>query len=410
MNLVKISGQYLLHRPLTSLVNILLFALGIAIIILLEMGSRQMQESIQSQTKRIDLVIGAKGSPLQLILANIFHVDYPTGNIDLIQAENSVKNRLVQEAIPLASGDSHQGFRIIGTTHQYLSWYNASLDAGTPWEKPMEAVIGKTVADQLGLKTGSEFTSTHGLTQMGAHHDEHKMKVVGVLEQTGGVLDRLILTSVRTVWKLHEKEGQELEKSDDFPIGFLGVPLDSTKEITAVLVKFSSPMGVVQMPRYINEQTPFQAASPAFESTRLFGLLDQVNAFARILAISIVVVAFLSIFLSMVQALRNREYDLAIMRTLGAGRAKVLILLLLESALIAVLGSLVGILLAHTSIGIIALFYPGTLAGGLSPFKLYSFEVLVIAFSLVLGCLAALLPAIQAYRMDISKILARDPI
>ncbi len=142
MNLLSLVVSYLKAKPLNTLLNIVLLALGIAVITILLLFSNQLKEKVSDNTKGIDLVVGAKGSPLQLILCNIFHIDFPTGNIKLYEADRLAKHRLVKSAIPLALGDSYQNFRIIGTNRQYTELYNAELASGDWWNADMEVVMG----------------------------------------------------------------------------------------------------------------------------------------------------------------------------------------------------------------------------------------------------------------------------
>src|SRR5688500_7967699 len=174
MSLVMLVWNYLKSRPLNTALNVFLLGLGIAVIAILIMINHQLHEKINKNANGIDLVVGAKGSPLQLILCNIFHIDFPTGNINLKEAEKVAKNRFVKNAIPLALGDSYNGFRIIGTTRAYANLYKAELQEGNWWSNTMEVTIGSGAASVLQLKIGDSFESTHGLTQDGHAHDEQK--------------------------------------------------------------------------------------------------------------------------------------------------------------------------------------------------------------------------------------------
>ena len=172
MNLFILVWNYLRSRPLNTALNIFLLSLGIAVITLLLVFNNQLQTKITGNSRGIDLVVGAKGSPMQLILCNIFHIDFPTGNIKLVEAERISRNRLVKNAIPLALGDSYAGFRIIGTSNAYATLYKAELAQGEWWSNEMEVTLGAYVAEKLALNAGDKFTSTHGLTTDGQDHEE----------------------------------------------------------------------------------------------------------------------------------------------------------------------------------------------------------------------------------------------
>ncbi|MCZ8215940.1 MAG: ABC transporter permease, partial [Cyclobacteriaceae bacterium] len=359
----------LLAKPLNTILNIVLLALGIAVITLLLLFNNQLQENIAKNGRGIDLVVGAKGSPMQLILCNIFHIDFPTGNIKLNEAERIAKNRLIKQAIPLALGDSYNGFRIIGTNQQYADLYEMQLQEGTWWKKNLEVTIGSNVATIGKLKIGDAFASAHGMTEGGHTHDAHQFKVVGIMKPSNTVIDNLIFTNVESVWIMHEEhaEGEEEDHHHDDEAEHhheiaadvkpsVLVPSvsanDSTHEITAMLLEYRSPMGAVQMPRMVNSQSSLQAASPAFETARLFSILgvgvDILMAFAYVL----IFISALSIFIALYNSLKERRYDLAIMRSMGASRLKLVFTILLEGIVLTVLGSLFGLALGH---GVLAL-------------------------------------------------------
>ncbi|GCC51474.1 ABC transporter permease [Chryseotalea sanaruensis] len=423
MSVIKLVWNYLLAKPLNTFLNIVLLALGIAVITLLLLFNNQLQENIARNGRGIDLVVGAKGSPLQLILCNIFHIDFPTGNIKLNEAERIAKNRLIKQAIPLALGDSYNGFRIIGTNQQYADLYEMQLQEGVWWKKNLEVTIGSNVATIGKLKIGDAFASAHGMTEGGHSHDAHQFKVVGIMKPSNTVIDNLIFTNVESVWIMHEEhaEGEEAdhhhddeedhhhEVAADFKPSVL-VPSvsanDSTHEITAMLLDYRSPMGAVQMPRMVNSQSSLQAASPAFETARLFSILgvgvDILMAFAYVL----IFISALSIFIALYNSLKERRYDLAIMRSMGASRLKLVFTILLEGMVLTVLGSLLGLALGHCVLALMTNLVEETQKAGITALVFYTEEWILLAGSLLLGLLCAIIPALQAYRTDISKVLA----
>jgi len=427
MNLFVLSWSYIKTKPLNTFLNILLLSLGIAIITVLLLLSRQMEDSLTRNSKGIDLVVGAKGSPMQIILSSVFHIDYPTGNIPLSEAKQLTRNRLIRNTIPLALGDSYEGKRIIGTNYDYLSLYEAEVAEGNKWSETMEVVLGASAAEQLKLKIGDTFNSSHGLADDGINtHEESPFKVAGILAPTQSVVDNLILTSVESVWEVHASheteegedhehvhDGQEHEhKHEDehkrTEITTQGLPEGgSDEQITSLIVQYRSPMAAVQLPRYINERTNMQAASPPFETARLFSLvgvgIDLLQAFAYL----IIIIAGLSIFIALYNALKERKYDLAIMRSLGASRIKLFVHVILEGLIITLLGSILGLFLAHLTSALLGEYFIQTSQIGLSAWNILTEEYFVLLASLGVGFLAALIPAINAYRSNISSVLSQ---
>ncbi|MBT1704005.1 ABC transporter permease [Chryseosolibacter indicus] len=417
MNLFSLVWNYLKARPLNTVLNIILLSLGIAVITILLIFNKQLEENITRNAKGIDLVVGAKGSPLQLILCNIFHMDFPTGNINLAEAEKIAKNRLVKKAIPLALGDSYQGFRIIGTTIDYPQLYEAEVREGGWYKEVMEVTIGANVAAQLQLRLNDEFTSTHGLSADGHSHDAMHFKVKGILQKSQSVIDNLIFTSVQSIWKVHEEheeeEHGEEEKAHDYVAvtnSSLLVPGveagDTTKEITSMLIRYRSPMGAIQLPRFVNSQSTMQAASPAFETARLFSImgvgLNILNGFAFVL----IFISGLSIFIALYNSLKERRYDLAIMRSMGATKQKLFVSVILEGVLLTFFGALAGLILGHLVVTLLGNMLEETQKAGINGLVFYVDEWIILVGSLLLGLVSSVIPAFQAYRTDISKVLA----
>lgn len=411
MNLITLVVSYLKAKPLNTLLNIVLLSLGIAVITVLLLFSNQLNEKIADNTKGIDLVVGAKGSPLQLILCNIFHIDFPTGNIKLYEAERLAKHRLVKNAIPLALGDSYQNFRIVGTNHQYSDLYKAELATGNWWKEDLEVVVGATAAQLLKLKVEDTFESSHGLTQEGSTHEAHPFVVKGILKSSNSVIDNLILTNVSSIWSVHDEHDEETEhKSDTITNSSVLVPTveasDSTREITSLLIKFRNPIAALQLPRYINGQTSMQAASPSFEAARLFSILgvgvEAMTGFAYVL----IFISALSIFIALYNSLKERQYDLAIMRSMGASKSKLFVATLMEGTALTLCGSIIGVVLGHSVLYLFTSLVEQSQKAGISAMIFYTEEIYLLLGSILLGMVCSLIPAFQAYRTDIHKVLA----
>lgn len=400
MSLLGLSAAYLKSRWLFAALNVLLLALGIASITVVMLATHQLEGRMVRDAEGIDLVVGAKGSPLQLVLSGVYHLDVPTGNIPLAQARALEAHPAVKKALPLALGDSFQGYRIVGTTHDYIAHYGGEIAEGELYIDPLEAVLGAEVARTTGLEVGDTFAGVHGIAEAGDAHHEHPYDVVGVLKPTGTVLDRLILTMVESVWDVHPHQGPRPLKPDGTP------DWDAGKELTALLIQYSSPLAAALFPRYVNSQGALQAASPAFETARLFRILgvgaDALRAFAAVL----IVAAALSVFIALYGALEERRYDLAIMRTLGASRGRLFGLLLAEGLLLTAAGGLVGLALGHVATEILGASLRAARQAEITGWTFVPAELWLAALALAVGFAAALLPAWRAYRTDIAKVLA----
>ena len=403
MSLLKLSLAYLRSRPLGTALNLLLLAVGVATITLLLLATTQLEDRMTRDARGIDMVAGAKGSPMQLVLSAIYHLDAPTGNIPLADALALARHPAVKNAIPLALGDSYRGFRIVGTNYDYLEHYGATLAQGRLWEAPVEAVLGAEVAAASGLAIGATFAGSHGMEGGGDLHDSVPYKVVGILAPTGSVLDRLVLTSVESVWLVHRHVEPDQDLADA-----LAEMDEEEKEITALLIQYASPLAAATLPRLVNAQSAMQAASPAWESARLFKMIGVGVDVMRLFGLVLVLAAGLSVFIALLNALEERRYDLAVMRMLGAGRGRLMALLLLEGGLLAFFGGLLGLALGHVLTEGLGLALQQAKQAAVTGWAWHPGELAVLGLAVAVGVLAALLPAWRAFRTDVALVLAKD--
>ncbi|MCY4343205.1 MAG: ABC transporter permease [Gammaproteobacteria bacterium] len=464
--------------PLTSAVNVVLMGLGTASIVLLLLAGAQLSETLSRDARGVDLVLGAKGSPVQLVLAAVYHADVPPGNIQQQEAERWASDPRVATAIPLSLGDSYRGFRIVGTTKAYADLYQAGLTAGEFWSGPMEAVAGSAAAQSAGIEVGSRFAGAHGLVDGGHSHESRPYRVVGVLEPTGTVADRLILTSLESVWALHDEDqhrhederghegehddghehddegehedghghgddgehghedghghGDESEHEHEDGRGHEGEHerghedeqehghegdhephdqlaqghSDADREITAMLIRYQSPLAATTLPREVNAGSALQAASPAMEISRILQLvgigLDGLTAFSWVLILT----AALSVFAALYGSLRARRGDLAMLRCLGATRWELLWALLLEGLLLSVFGVALGFLAGHLAMELLGGWLESARGVALTGWTWIPAETVLLFGLFGVGALAAALPAVQAYHTDVARTLA----
>jgi putative ABC transport system permease protein len=423
MNSLKLSFAYLRHKTLSTTLTITTFATGVAMIVVLLLVNAQLQNEFSHNLRGIDLVVGGKGSPMQLILSSVFHLDIPTGNIPLDEAEKLSKHPLVREAIPLALGDNYRGFRIVGTTQAYPEHYQARLkEGGRYWQKELEAVLGADVASRSGLKPGAAFAGSHGLTSGGEVHSEFPYTVVGILEPTGTVLDRLVLTGMESVWFIHEHHAGDHTDRDSGNVFATapaitthhhdedhadGVGHDRKREVTSLLISYNSPLAAVWLPRLINGTTSMQAASPAFEVARLTAFMGKGTGTLKYFAWFLIALAGFGIFAGLYNAMNERRYDLALMRSFGARPGRLFALVMTESLVMSLIGAVVGIALGHVLVEGIATWLAGAKHVHMTGRLFMAEEAWLLPLSLAVGALAALIPAVRVYRIDIFKTLVQ---
>ena len=411
MSIFKLAWRNIMSNPLNLALNLILFSLGIALISFLFQMNGQIKEKFDNNLAGIDMVVGAKGSPLQMILCNMYHIDNPTGNISIGEAKAFLnpKHPLIKRAVPLSLGDSHQGFRIVGTNDSMFELYNAEIAEGRNIEETLEVVIGKSVADKTGMKIGDGFYSSHGFIQdEDMTHDNAELKVVGIIKRSGTVMDNLIICNPQTVWAVHEHEESHETPQDTIQKAFslLDYP---EKEITSILIQFKNRTNfqALNMPRNINENTDMQAASPAIEINRLYDMVGVGSRALQMLAILITIVSAISIFISLFSSLKSRKYELALMRVMGAGPGKLFILIILEGLILAIISFILGILVSHLAMFFMSEQLSEAYKYEFSAWRMTGKEGPLFLMSLILGFVASVIPAYRAYRTDIHQTLSK---
>lgn len=455
MNIAQLVWAYLRHRPWLTLLNVLLLALGVATLTVMLLFAHQAEERLRRDSKGVDLVIGAKGSPLQLILSAVYHIDVPNGNIKLGDVETVLADPMVKRAIPLALGDNFQSFRIVGTGSAFLELQNAKLAEGTVWKQPLEAVLGAEAARKTGLKVGTQFIGSHGLGGGGEGHVHAPYTVTGILAPTGSVMDRLILTSVESVWKAHEyeapkpaladllkgvlardpnaaantntaatgtapkaavadavptkagKESKDGHAHDDHDGHDHAAHNEPGKEVTAFLVQYASPLAVAVFPRMVQNTGALQAAQPAYETARLLSMMGFALDALRIFAAVLILASALGLFIALINALNERQTDLALMRLLGASPGRLAAQTLAESMTLTLAGAILGLFLGHAATHLLGQWLEATRQVQMSGMLWLTEEWALLGGALVLGFVAALWPAWRISRQDVAPVLAR---
>lgn len=413
--ITKLAWKNIWFKPLNTILSVILLTSSVAIITTLILVEKQFEEKFASNIEDVDLVLGAQGSPLQLILSSVYQVDAPTGNINYDSAKVWMEHPFVEKAIPLAFGDNYRGYKILGTTHDYLTKYKAKLAEGKLFEKNFEVVVGSEIAQKLSLKVGDEFFGSHGDAAEGEVHDQYAYKIVGIANPTGKVVDNLILCTIPSVWQMHHQhdenpaygeeghiheEGEEHEKSD--------LTLDEPNmEITAVLLKIRNQMAKLTWQRVIPQNTKMQAVSPAFEVNRLFGLFGIGVTALQYLAYGIMLISGISIFIALFNTLKERKSEFALMRVNGAGRIQLLKVVMIESLLLCVVGFIFGTILGRIALSLLSNSSEEDFKMSFNPYEfLWQKEGTLFLVTIFVGFIAALIPAIKAYNLNISKTLA----
>jgi putative ABC transport system permease protein len=434
MSLWKIALRSIQQRSFSSALTGFSMSLGVGLVVAVLVIHGVISQSFQRGVQGYDLIIGAKGSRLDLVLSTVFHIGQPAGTIS-----NRTYYRLktgqkysseIEAAVPMCMGDTFKGFRVIGTTPDMLDslreyaagkHYEWQEGGNFEWNRPQDAAIGSAVAARTGLRVGDKFRPVHGDR---AHGDEHgEFNVAGVLKPTGTPNDRGIFVNIAGFYAMHpheeEKPGAKEDAHDhdhDHAASERGIegviPPDGEMSAILLVLKTKDQAKRIQLPRIMDRDPDLnvQAVEPTKEVARLFeGVIGDIQVILLILAALIVVVAGIGILVSMYNSMSERRHEIAIMRALGARRATVMMIVVFESILLALGGGAIGVLLGHGLTGALSPTIADRTGVIVSALQFQTGELILIPALVILATIVGYLPAIVAYRTDVAQSLISSP-
>ena len=411
MNTLRIVYKNIKQRSLSSMLTILSVLLGVGLVTAILILKNESEDAFNQAATGYEIIVGPKGSSLQLTLSTVYQIGLPIQNMPLKVYDLLKNDKRVRLAIPYVFGDNYKNFRITGTVSELFSEFEYKkgirykLDEGSFFSNDFEAVIGKEVADKTGLKTGDTFSGSHGIESYegASEHSEKKFKVTGILSRTFTPSDRIIFVSMNSVWELHNHENENNGSEDHHIIS------DSMKTISAVLLKLKSPVFFDLLRRQINENKyegiNAQAVLPLFEIKQLFDIIGNINSLILVIAYLVIFTAAVSILVSIYNSMNERMREIAIMRSLGARRFLIMKIIIFEGMFLSAAGALLGCIAGHAAVFFLQEKISGLSGIKISGFVFSMFEVYLITGTIILGIIVSIIPAVKAYRTDVSKNL-----
>lgn len=440
MSLWHIAWGYLWNRKFTTFLTVLSVALAVALISSVLTLRDETRKRFEEEGQGFDLVVGAKGSPLQLVLSCVYFMDTPTGNIPLsVYEQLKADTTYVKSAFPIAIGDTYENYRIVGTIPELFEhkWEDPLTDEvrhpfalaqGRIFEQDYEVVIGALVARQMGLSLDKTFISTHGFMKlpdfMGGHdHSSTPYRVVGILKPSESPYDRAIFCNLGSVWAAHgggdghhdedehhaepaAGEGKEAHAEESTP-EYEEWGKDPSSMVTAVLLQMQSPAMRFQYKEKIRESTMAMATAPIDEVAKLFEqFLGTVKTVLLAVGYLVVVISALSIMIGLYLAILQRKRDLAIMRALGASRMEIFGAVVIEAFWVTLIGIVCGWLLGGAVTYALGLYLTDQYGLSISAFTATGEHWAAFATVALVGLMAGVAPAWQAYRRNVARDLA----
>ncbi len=415
--MIGIAWKSLCNRWPTALLAVLAIAVSVSLILTVEKIRRDARNSFTQTVSGTDLIIGARSGAVQLLLYSVFRIGSPTNNISWQSVEDIQARSGIKWTIPLSLGDSHAGFRVLGTTHDYFEHYRygnksaLSLSEGRRFEDVFDAVLGSEVAAKLNYNIGDSIVVAHGTGKVAlVEHEQQPFSVSGILAPTGTPVDRAIHVSLQGIEAMHVdwRNGAAVKGEGTSAETIRQMNLQTT-EITSLLVGLKSRATVFREQRAINtyKEEPLLAILPGVALQELWSLVGVAEVALLIVSVIVVVAGLINLMSVLLAGLNERRREMAVLRSVGARPMHVFVLLCIESALLTLAGIVIGLLVHYLLTGLGSLFlqeqYGITVT--LSAPTLTEWKILVgIAAA---GILAGTIPAAQAYRKSLSDGLAQ---
>ncbi len=403
MSFAVLALAYLRRRWGQALFSVVVGALGIAAVTIALVGFDALPKAAQRAWGGVDLVVGPKGSALDLVLCCALHVSDPRGLISMKDAMQAVSNPMIRAAAPIALGDNVEGWRIMGTTPAIMDVYRAKIATGQMWSDKLQAVLGASTARALNFKIGDSFVGAHGLAAGGDLHDKFPYKVVGILQPTGSALDRLVLTDIETVRYVHIEQAKaeiaEHGSTDEENVANL------PNAATAIVASYRVPTAAAFMPRQIDATENLSAGSPTFEIARLMSYARPLTVAVTALGLLLVVIAALAAALGLMATMNARTRDLALLRALGASRSKIAIVAFAEAGIVAMAALILGGVLTAGLSALSQDLLAETTGLLLEPHLGIDRIAAILGGTILVAVAAASFPALRAMHTQIEELL-----
>lgn len=399
------------NRRLTLSLTVAAMALSVTMLLAVERIRYEARESFAQSVSGTDLIVGARTSPVQLMLYAVFRIGEATSNVRWESARTIAEHPAVAWTIPLSLGDSHRGFPVLGTTHAYFEHfrYGASkplaLAEGKRFEHLFDAVLGAEVAERLGYAVGDRIVLNHGTGSIGAGHTDKPFVVTGILARTGTPVDRTVHVSLEAIEAIH------LDWQGGAPIPGVSIPAEfvskfdlKPKSVTALLVGLKSRAGVFRMQRFVNtyEDEALLAVLPGVALDQLWQVVGTVERTLLLVSSMVVLVGLAGLVAVVLAGLNERRRELAILRSVGAQRTDIFLMLVIEGLGITIAGAVIGVATLALLTALLGPMVEAQYGLAIRTIFITPEELKLLGIVIGVGLLASLMPGYRAYRLSLA--------
>ena len=412
MTVFRLAWQSLRNRWITALLTVLAIAVSVVLLLGVEKIRTGAKASFANTISGTDLIIGARSGGIQLLLYSVFRIGNATNNMTWRSYEDISQRPEVAWIIPLSLGDSHRGFRVLGTSQEYFDRYKfrqgRSLEfaSGKKFDDLFDAVVGADVAEALGYKVGDKIVVAHGLGRIGLNkHDDKPFRVSGVLQKTGTPVDRTVHVSLAAIEAIHiDWQGGARRTDRTVTADEVRTMRLRPKAVTAAMVGLKSKLAIFKLQRYVNQYRfePLSAILPGATLYELWGLVGTAETALMVVSFMVVVTAILGMITMILATLNERRREIAILRSVGAGPRTVIGLLVSEAGILTLAGVIVGVVLTYILLFALRPMIDNTYGLYLEIAAPSSPELMALAAIAIGGVVAGLLPALRAYQHSLA--------
>ncbi|UJF18615.1 ABC transporter permease [Vibrio sp. SS-MA-C1-2] len=409
--LLQLAWKSLLNRRATAILTILTVAISVVLLLGVEKIRTETKSSFANTISGTDLIVGARSGQTNLLLYSVFRIGNATNNIDWASYQHFKHHRSVKYTIPIALGDSHKGFRVMGTNQDYFKYFKfgkkqtLTFKAGKPFNSLFEVVIGADVANKLGYKVGSEIIIAHGLSDVAfSRHDNLPFKVVGILNPTGTPVDKTVHVSLQAIEAIHVGWESGAKSHDTLSAEQMLEQQHQPKQITAFFVGLNSKFQTFALQREINDyrKEPLMAILPGIALQELWGMMAVAEKSLTVISIFVVFTGLLGMLSSLLTSLNERRREMAILRSIGARPIHIFTLLMSEAFLLTAIGLILGTIILYGGLALVSPWIAANYGINITLSALSLYEMKLIAMILFSGVIIGIIPAIKAYKNSLS--------